>query len=135
MFHSNSFQKVSYRRKTSAACFYLLPLLHLPKKAIATALALRLTIRLERCQTNTIALISQVFNDDPGSAKTGSRRLALIYRWNCIDNGNKNLLSGQKRNKFPEFWRKLIMVSFGIFFYKNEKTVQTYSYRSILHIQ
>merc|ERR1711892_15534 len=32
------------------------------RKAIATALALRLTIRLERCHTNTIALISQTFS-------------------------------------------------------------------------
>ena len=30
------------------------------RRAIATTLSLRLTIRLERCQTNTIALISQV---------------------------------------------------------------------------
>ena len=30
------------------------------RRAIATTLSLRLTVRLERCQTNTIALISQV---------------------------------------------------------------------------
>merc|ERR1712062_850816 len=32
------------------------------RRAIATTLSLRLTIRLERCQTNTIALISQSFS-------------------------------------------------------------------------
>ena len=47
------------------------------RRAIATTLSLRLTVRLERCHTNTIALISQVMTH----ISMTHRKTSGSYRW------------------------------------------------------
>ena len=67
--------------------------------ALATALQLRLSIRLERCHTNSIALISQVRKQTRQQQVADSRRLVCHSVWKSILSGGVILLLGSKTPK------------------------------------